>query len=632
MILHISRSKNSTLLYVAVSVRNEKGVPCKKIIERLGNVKEIMAAQNLDSEEACIDWAKEYIAKKNQEAKTENAEIKVSIYPNKKQKIGYDNKMHIGYLFLQKIYHTIGINLICDAIKKKHRATYDLNHIMESLLYARMINPVSKLRTCDEVSRYYKWGKIESHQVYRALSIFAKESKYIQSQLFLNSKKVIDRDTTILYYDCSNFYFEVEQASGLRQYGVSKEHRPNPIVEIGLFMDAKGYPLGFCVDKGNTSETKTMIPLEKEIIERYSLSEFIVCTDSAMAISANKSFNSINDKHFVTVQSIKKLSSQYQEIALSAKGWKKYVVISDSDTEDEKRRKRTEISKKILYDIDKIDEEKEYDTIFYKKIGFKQEIKDDNGKSIIVDQYLYITYSVKYKRYLRRKRSEHIKKAEEAINRGDKITSSRDYKRLISKVSCTKEGEEAVYTTYYIDENTIAEEEKYDGLYGVSTDLDKGGLSKVININKNRWEIEESFRILKTDLQARPIYLSRDDRIEAHLLTCYLTLFLHRFLEKNVLNEIYTTTEIIETIRDMEAIKFGNGIIPAFKNSPCAHAIQTHLNTTISYEYITENKLDALIKKNKKNSDKVKRLFETGKKPVGRPSKGTKKVDEESND
>lgn len=626
MYLYVNKSGNNKFLYAAKSVR--MGGKVSRInVEKLGTIASIMEEKKLNTEDEATEWAKQYIEKLNEKANTENEEIVVRLHPNKTRQLNDESKKRgLGYLIPQKVYYQLGLNLICENIQKRYKVSYDLNNILESLLYARMISPASKLKTSEEVANFYKWDALIPHHVYRSLSVFAKEIDYIQSQLYNNSLKVIKRDTTVIYYDCTNLYFESEQSEGLKQYGVSKEHRPNPIVELGLFMDKKGYPLSFCVHSGDTSETKTMIPLEEKMIKEYNMSDFIVCTDAAMAISKNKIFNSAGNKHFVTTQPIKKLSDKYKTWTLDKKGWRMYIPLYDSDTQEERAIKEALISKKKIYDLDKIDEEdKKYrNAIFFKKTPFDQEMKE-NGKEVHVDQILYVTYSPKYKRYQRMKRAEHIKKAESAIRRGDKLDShnSHDYKRLIGKMACTKEGEAADITNYYIDQDVIAEEEMYDGFYGTSSDL-KSNINIVMTVLKNKWEIEESFRILKTDFEARPIYVSRNDRIKAHLLTCYLTLFLYRVIEKHYMRERYTSTEIIESIRKMEGAAIGNGIMPLFEYTPCSQALQMHTNVLLNSEYITDKKLEKVSKSVKNTPDSVKRLFVPNKRPVGRPSLGAK--------
>jgi len=624
MNLHISKSKNCTLLYVAESKR-VNGKSTLKLVEKLGSTASIMQAHDLTDEQEAIQWAKDYIKDINNKLKTENEEILVKLYPNRVRHLGDESKKKgLGYLILRRVYHQMGLNLICDNIQKRRKVTYDLNNIMESLLYARMISPASKLRTSDDVADYYGWSKLVPHHVYRSLSVFAQEMHYIQSQLFKNSQKIINRDTQVIYYDCSNFFFETEQSEGLKQYGCSKEHRPNPIVGLGLFMDKNGYPLAFCVHNGNTSETQTMIPLEEDIIKEYNLNNFIICTDAAMAIAENKIFNSAGERHFVTTQPIKKLSKKYTEWALNPTGWRRYIPMSDSDTEEEKKRKMLAISRKTTYNINEIDENEHRNTIFFKKIPFDQNIKDANGVKVKINQMLFVTYSVKYKRFQEMKRSEHIKKAEAAIKRGDSIDkhSSRDYKRLIGKTTCTKEGEVAEIVKYYIDQDVIENEKMYDGFYGISADADNS-VETVMTILRNKWEIEESFRILKTDFEARPMYVSRDDRIKAHLLTCYLTLFLYRVLEKYYMREKYTATEIIESIRKMEGAVIGDGIVPLFEYNQCSQALQMHTDVLLNKEYITDKKLRKIVKDVTFTSERVKRLFETNKRPVGRPSKGS---------
>lgn len=614
-------------MFVSKSVRMN-GMSKRFNVENLGPIDSIMEAKGFKTENEAIEWGKKYVEEINRKEKTENEEISVKLFPNRERKVGdKSRKCRLGYLILQKIYYTMGLNLICDNIQKRYKTTYDLNNVMESLVYARMISPSSKLKTSCDVADYYNWKALEPHQVYRSLSIFAKEMDYIQSQLFENSRKTIERDTSVLYYDCSNFFFETEKSEGLKQYGYSKEHRPNPIVQIGLFMDKNGYPLGFCVHEGNKSETQTMIPLEKKILEKHNLKELIVCTDAAMAIADNKIFNSAGSRHFVTTQPVKKLSNTYKQWALEPTGWSKYIHFDKDDTAEEIERKKNIIAQHILYNINEIDEDAEQDTIFFKKIGFQQDIQEE-GKPINVKQYLFVTYSVKFKRYTSMKRAEHIKKAEMAIKRGDKIDSrnSRDYKRLIGRQSCTKLGEVADITEYFIDQRVIDEEKRYDGFYGVSTDMDNN-VQAVLTVLKTKWEIEESFRIMKTDFEARPIYVSRDERIKAHLLTCYLALFIYRVLEKHYMKEKFTTEQIMTAIREMDgaivenAIAGQSGINPLFEYSRCYQSMFLHTEVMLNKEYLLDKDLSKIIKNIKTTPEKVVRLFNPDRRPVGRPRK-----------
>lgn len=630
MFITIVKAKKYRYLCVSKSVR-VAGKNRRVSIENLGTIESVMKAHGFATEEETIEWAERYVDTLNEKIKTENEEVIVKLYPNRTRSLGDKSKVRkLGYIIIQKMYYQLGLNLICDNIQKRHKVTYDLNNIMESLLYARMISPASKLQTSDDVANYYSWNKLDIHHVYRSLSVFAQEMDYIQSQLFKNSQKLIQRDTTVLYYDCTNFFFETEQSEGIKQYGYSKEHRPNPIVGLGMFMDKNGYPLAFCVYEGNKSETQTMIPLENDIIREHKLSNIIICTDAAMAIADNKIFNSAGEKHFVTTQPIKKLSKKYTDWALDPNGWRKYIPLSACDTEEERNHKLAEIAKKKIYNINEINEDEHKNTIFFKKTPFDQKMKDEKGNNVTVDQTLYVTYSVKYKRFLEMKREEHIKKAEAAIKRGTPIDkhNAHDYRRLIGKTTCTKEGEVAEIEEYYIDQTVIENEKRYDGFYGISVDND-ASVATVMNVLKNKWEIEESFRILKTDFRSRPVYVSRTDRIKAHFLTCYLTLFLYRFLEKHYMREKYTSNQIIRTIREMDGSvvegTIGNdGINPLFEYNDCCQALCFHTGVMLNKAYLLDKYLAKTIKAAKETPEKVKRLFEPNKRPVGRPSKGDK--------
>lgn len=287
MRLSISRSKNSTSLYVIKSTY-ENGVHSSKVVESLGNVEQLK--QKLDGRDP-IEWAKEYIAELNKQEKENKRKVMVPYSPNKLIPKDEQRFFNGGYLFLQKIYHELKLDKMCQAIAKKYKFSYDLNSILSRLVYARVIYPSSKLSTYQLSSRFMEQPSFDLHQIYRALEVIAKEGDFIQASLYSNSLNVLKRNTRVLYYDCTNYFFEIEQESGIKQYGCAKDHRPNPIVQMGLFMDGDGVPLAVYIGKGNTNEQLTLKPLEKKILSDFNCSRFIVCTDAGLASSSNRRFN-----------------------------------------------------------------------------------------------------------------------------------------------------------------------------------------------------------------------------------------------------------------------------------------------------------------------------------------------------
>ena len=317
MRLKISKSKNASSLYVIKSTY-ENGKHSSKIVEKLGTYTELQ--EKLNGEDP-IEWAKAYIEELNKKEKENTREVTLTYSPETLIKKDEQHTFNGGYLFLQKIYHELELHEVCKEITKKYKFTFDLNSILSRLVYSRIIFPSSKLSTYQLAEKFLEQPKFELQHIYRALEILAKEMDFIQASLYKNSLNISKRNTGILYYDCTNYFFEIEQDDGLKQYGVSKEHRPNPIVQMGLFMDGDGIPLAFNINSGNTNEQVTMVPLEKKILSDFELSKFIVCTDAGLASKENREFNNVKNRAFITTQSIKKLKKHLKEWALSTEGW-----------------------------------------------------------------------------------------------------------------------------------------------------------------------------------------------------------------------------------------------------------------------------------------------------------------------
>jgi transposase len=377
--------------------------------------------------------------------------------------------------------------------------------------------------------------------------MIAVEKDFIQAELYKNSMKQYKRNTGVIYYDCTNYFFEIEQEDGLRQYGPSKEHRPNPIVEMGLFMDSDGIPLAFCIHKGNQNEQQTMTPLEKKILSDFQLSKFVVCTDAGLASYDNRKFNNAGGRAFITTQSIKKLKAHIKQWALDPNGW----CLPDD---------------KKLYNINQLNEEKDKEKVYYKGQWI-----NENG----LEQKLIVSYSLKYRDYQRKIRQNQIERAQKLIDTNPtklKKANQNDYKRFIAKTNCTADGEVAQKETYSLNTDVIATEEAYDGFYGICTNLEDDAAA-IIKVNSRRWEIEECFRIMKSEFKARPVYLGRDDRIEAHFTTCFIALMIYRFLEKK-LGEAFTCHEIIDGLRNLNFLKSkGEGYIPTYTRTDFTDAL-----------------------------------------------------------
>lgn len=542
MHLYVSKAKNGNITYYAKeSYRDENGKSTSKIYERIGTHEELLR-EHSDPRE----WAKAYVEELNRKAKEQSVPVTVTYSPTK-QMSEQDGKLYYGgYLFLQKIFYELGIHQTCKAISKKYKFEYDLTDILSRLIYGRILFPGSKASTFEESGRLPEKPSFKQHDIYRALEVLSRESDFIQSETYKHSKKAVNRNDGILYYDCTNFFFEIEEESGLRQYGVSKEHRPNPIVQMGLFMDGDGIPMAFTIYPGNENEQRSMKPLEETIIRDFKKSKFIVCTDAGLSGAANRQFNSIQQRSFITTQSVKKLKAYQKEWALDTEGWR---ISGD----------------KNIYSIWEIQEDEAlydryYDAIFYKEEWFK----DENG----FEQRYIVSFSLKYKEYLRSVRERQIQRAQKKLERGEVNRKSQtDPERFYEQLYFTLDGEIAEESKTRIDEQKIADEVRFDGFYCVATDLEDDA-AQILKVNARRWEIEESFRIMKTDFRSRPVYLQRDDRISAHFLTCFLALYVYRIVEKR-LDQKYTCPELLKTLREYKLFKVnGEGYLPCYSKTP----------------------------------------------------------------
>ncbi|MEG0022504.1 MAG: IS1634 family transposase [Bacilli bacterium] len=575
MRLRISKSKNVTLFYVIKTIYIN-GKQKTKTIEKLGNEQEVIEKSNGEDP---IIWAKKYIEELNKKEKENTNDIIIKKSQTKQIEKNLQNSYNCGYLFLEKIYYDLKLDRICEDISNKYQFKYDLNNILSNLIYGRIIFPSSKLATNELSKTFIEQPNFELHDIYRALEIILKENDFIQSELYKNSLKVIDRNSKILYYDCTNYFFEIEEEKGNRKYGASKEHRPNPIVQMGLFMDGNGIPLAFNINSGNTNEQITMTPLEEKIIKDFDVSKFVVCTDAGLASNANRLFNNKEDRAFITTQSIKKLKTYQREWALESIGWK----LTGSDK---------------TYDISKIEDTEENKNLYKDKTFYKERWLNENE----LEQKLIVTYSLKYKYYQEKIRNSQIERAKNAIennpSRLDK-NNQNDYKRFIKKTSVTKNGEHAEKEIFTIDKKIIEKESQYDGFYGVCTNLDDT-VEDIIKVNHMRWKIEESFRIMKTEFKSRPVYLSNDDRIQAHFMTCYISLLIHRILEKK-LEEKYTTFEIINCLRKMNMINVETeGYIPTYTRTDLTDSLHDKFGFRTDFEITSENKMKKILKDIKK--------------------------------
>ena len=565
----ISKSKNTTIYYLSKSVRIGNRTTTKTV-EKIGTYDEI--------KEKCgdmepLEWAKKYAAKRSAEEKAAKQDVIMKCSSSMLIDKNVRRSCNAGYLFLLDIYYSLGIDKICAEISEKYKFEYDLNEILSMLVCSRIIAPGSKRSSLEEANGFVEQPKCSLHQIYRALEVIAKENDFFQSQLYKNSQSITERRKDVLYYDCTNYYFEIEDEDDFRKYGVSKEHRPNPIVQMGLFIDSDGIPLSFSVFDGNFSEQPSMTPLEKKILQDFDTSDFVVCTDSGLSSIANRRFNSIQGRGFVTAQSIKKLKGFLQDFCLGDDGW--YLPGSDRK-----------------YKLSELDEEKDCDRVFYKDRWI-----NEND----LEQHLIVTYSIKYRNYQRAVRGRQIVRAEKLAENPSSLSRKKenDPKRFVMQEHCTTDGEATEKTITSLDQNRIDNEMKYDGFYAVCTNLEDD-VSDIIRINQKRWEIEECFRIMKTEFKARPVYLSRRDRITAHFTTCFTALVIYRMLEKKLENR-FTCEEIIGTLRDMNMlIAPGEGYIPTYTRTDLTDALHGAFGFRTDYQITSQKNMRKILNQTRK--------------------------------
>ena len=578
MRLSITNNKNSSSFYVIKSVTVD-GKRTSKVIERLGNYEEVKIKANGEDP---IVWAKKYIDTLNKQEKENNNILNIPFYKNKILEKNTKYTFNAGYLFLQDIYYSLGLNNICNDITNKHQFKFDLNSVLSRLIYSRIIFPSSKLKTLELSNNFIEQANFDYNHILRSLEVISKETDFIQAELYKNSKKYSKRNDKILYYDCTNYYFEIEQEDGIKQYGVSKENRPNPIVQMGLFLDGDGIPLAFNINPGNTNEQITLQPLEKQIINDFNNASFVVCTDAGLASNSNRKFNDKENRKFITTQSIKKLKDYLKEWMFDKTGWHIPSIPNPIDLSN--------------LDNDEELQEKFKDTVFYKERWI-----NENG----LEQKIIVTYSLKYKNYQKNIRNSQIERAQKLINSNPKSISKprqNDFKRFIEKTNTTKDGIVAEETYYNLNQEVINNESKYDGYYAVCTNLEDTA-EEIIKINKNRWEIEESFRIMKSEFKARPVYLSRDDRIKAHFTTCFLALTIFRYLEKKIKSK-YTVSEIIEALRNYNLRELkGFGYIPDYELTDIVEDLQNIFNINTSTEINDYKKMQKICKQTKQEKN-----------------------------
>lgn len=587
MILKVMKFRGTTRYYVQKSYRKEDGKAATKNVEWLGSDEDLAARFGKDDP---IGEARKYIARLTEQEKENRRKVVVEYDPSEMLESDRQRCFNGGYLFLQNVYHELGLDKICAAVERKHKCKYDLSAVLSMLVYTRIMYPGSKLSSLEDARRFIEQPSVDLHQVYRALSVLAKSSDDIQAALYRNSVKLGRRSTGVVYYDCTNYFFESEEDAGLRQHGHSKEGRPNPIVQMGLFTDMDGMPLAFCINPGNTAETTTLKPLEDKLRDNFGLSRLVVCTDGGLSSYENRKDNNVGGRSFITVQSLKMLEKPLQEWALETKGW--HIVDFGAET-------GPGLSKEE-YDLESLDPEEYGDVMFCRERWIKVGKK---GKEL--EQRIIVSFSFKYRAYLKFKREQRVARAQAIISSGRagrKESGQNNPKRYVSSVSYTDSGEVAGHVSYALDREMIEQEEMFDGFYAVCTNLNDRA-ADVIRVNKGRWVIEDCFRMMKTEFEARPVFLHRDDRIKAHFLTCFIALVVYKYLSRKVNSpgRHFTPDEILTTLRDMNFLFMDDeGYIPTYTRTSLTNCFHGSAGFRTDYKIVAKRTMRGIISQTKR--------------------------------
>ena len=573
MYLRILNDRGVERLYISRSVRIGDKIRSENV-KKLGRLDTLMKEMNKTREEiiACGQSQAEELS-----GNVSNP-VNLTLYPDKQIDKDEQRSFLAGYLFLQDIYYDLRMKNTFRNIKNRYKFDFDIDAICSDLVYARVLDPGSKLSSYQTALKFMETPKYEMHDVYRALSILSKEMDLIQAECYKNSNFIVKRNNRVLYYDCTNYYFEIEEEDGMRKYGKGKDHKPNPIIQMGLFMDGDGLPLAFNLFDGNKNEQPSMKPLEKTIIKDFGLSKFVVCTDGGLASDSNRYFNDIQGRSFICTQSLKKLKKEDRDAAMNAQNWRR-------------------LSDRKPVDIEEVwkDPAAHIHELYYKE--------DTYGTSKVPGQLMIVTYSPKFALYQKKIRDAQLQRAAKMV-RDKSVKKQRrnpnDPARFVKVFAVTGDGEIADKKSFTIDQDKVDAEAMYDGFYAVCTDLVDDDVKDILDISEGRWEIEESFRIMKTEFEARPVYLHREDRIRAHFLVCYLALLIFRLLEKRI-DSSYTAEKIIDTLREYRLLKIaGQGFLPEYKRTDLTDLLHERFGFRTDTQIITPAAMKKIIADTKK--------------------------------
>lgn len=605
-----TKSKDPTY-YIQQGIRNGKKVTTRNIV-RIGKHSELLKITDDP-----LAYARQKVKEYNEKIKNDKVDMTFTVDFNEKISPSRDiasrsSALNIGYFVLQSIYHDLKLNDFFNNITADRKITFDCNIINRFLTYARILDPKSKLGTFDDMSTYYEQPDIPYHHMLRFMDVLAENYDSYISHLFEQSNNVIKRDNSVCYFDCTNYYFEIEHEDddyidevtgevfeGIRKYGPSKQHQPAPLVQMGLFMDKQGIPISMCISSGSTNEQKCAIPLEEKMVKMFRNKKFIYCADAGLGCEDIRVFNDTSDRAFIITQSVKKLSDALKDSVFSDIDYK--LLSNDSS-----------ISLEEMKSFDKTDKDNInlYNDFAYKvlradkdiDIGLYEEKTLKNGKTrkvkskAVLKQYVIVTYSRKAAEYQKHIRDAQVERARKLLKRSkpeDIKKGPNDIRRFIKRNGASQD------ESYMIDEERIASEAKYDGFYAVATNLE-GSAKEILEINSKRYKIEDCFRVLKTHFNARPVHHRLENRITAHFMICYTALLIYRLLEVKLdrYGTHYTTDEILKTLKNMNVVNNKDVFYQAIYNgSDVCSALNGVFDLGLDRRYYLPKDLNKKIKK-----------------------------------
>lgn len=610
MKLYYDKRLKDPTYYIQQGFRNGKKTTTKNI-KRLGKHSELLLITDDP-----LEYAKNEVKKMNEEYRSGRSEFVVTMdfnerIPSSDSPCSKSTSLNIGYLYLKDIYAKLNLSDFFKSVSSDRKITYDCNKICQFLTYARILDPASKYGTYDKLDTYYEKPQVEYQHMIRFLDILDRNSDKYLKHLFDNSENIVKRDTSVMYYDCTNYFFETEKPDeeivdevtgeiilGLRQFGISKENKTSPIVEMGLIMDSRGIPISMCIHPGNTNEQLTAVPLEKEVIKMTGNKKFIYCADAGLGSYNIRKFNDMGGRAYIVTQSVKKLGQEIKDIVFNDSNYRLLsnddaITLKEMRTFNKKDANNLSLYNDFAYKV--IPANTAMDTGLYEEKVYKNgRTKKVKAKGTL-HQYIIVTFSRKMMEYQRTIRERQLERAKKLLRLKDpeKIKKGpNDIRRFLKNTSSDT-------ANYVLDMDKIHEEEKYDGFYAVATNLDDSA-KDILAVAQNRYKIEDCFRIMKTNFDARPVFLRKPERIRAHFLICYTALLIYRLMECKLDDNLthVTTSNLIKTLRNMNVVNMDDMYYKSiYSGSQALDALERCFELQLNRKYYRPSDLNKIVKK-----------------------------------